>query len=268
MPPRPVAMAALNDPRGAAVHRSNANAQKAYRLLRRDYRELLRALRRWWHDDRIAIGFAIDPCRAARLRLPAMNMTLRRMEPSDIPLFTDTSIEGLSGDDLLVRVNARHLIESGIETCYVGVTADGPVFMEYLITPDENERLGPVFDGLFPPLQPGEALLEFAFTLEAHRGLLVMPTAYRRLLEVARERGVRSVISFVPVERTSFIGFYLLMGFAPYAIRDERRRFFRRQITFEPLPERELRLALDGLSKGGVFADPRKGAARLRHVNG
>jgi hypothetical protein len=259
-------MTAFSDPAGAAS--ALYNAQKAYRLLRRDHRELLRALRGWWHNDRMAIGFALDPDLAVRLRLPSMNMTMRPIEPRDVPLFTDTSVPGLSGEDLLVRVNARHLIESGIETCYVGVTQDGPVFMEYLITPDQNKKIGPVFDGLFPRLEPGEALLEFAFTLESHRGLIVMPTAYNLLLEIARERGIRSVISFVPIERRTFIGFYSLIGFAPFGIRDERRRFFRRQVSFERRPERELRAALDGLQKKGVFADPRKGPARLRLVNG
>jgi GNAT superfamily N-acetyltransferase len=106
--------------------------------------------------------------------------------------------------------------------------------MQYLITPDQNGRLKQVFNGLFPPLHPDEALLEFLFTREEFRSSAVMPTAVTRVLEIARQRGFRRVVTYVSTVRTDLIRFYAMLGFSPFVVRRERRRMFTRRVLFTP----------------------------------
>jgi ribosomal protein S18 acetylase RimI-like enzyme len=149
--------------------------------------------------------------------------------------------------DPLTRAGARHLLESGLTTCYVGVTEEGPVYMQFLITADQNKRLAEVYGGLFQPLADDEGLLEFAFTLQQHRTRPVMPTVLLRLIEIAREQGLRRVVMYVHADNPSLIRFYLRVGFVPFAVRLERSRLVRRRVEFRPLaPD-----AIGGLAEPG-----------------
>jgi hypothetical protein len=210
-----------------------SNLRKALWLLRgRHYRLLAATLRRWLWEDAVAIGLAYQLEQPLRARVPRTKMTMRRLEPADVPVFTGLS-PALAAVDALVRTNARHLLESPLETPYVGVTDDGPVYLQYLITPDQNETSRFVFGGLFPALAANEALLEFAFTLEQFRGTSVMPTGLLLLIAIARGRGFERLITFVSTEQAEFIRFFTALGFTPYAVRHERRRLLRRRIWFE-----------------------------------
>jgi RimJ/RimL family protein N-acetyltransferase len=104
-----------------------------------------------------------------------------------------------------------------------------------------------VYGGLFPPLADDEGLLEFAFTPQQHRARPVMPTVLLRLIEIAREQGLRRLVMYVHADSPSLIRFYLRVGFVPFAVRLERSRFFRRRIEFRPLaPD-----AIGGLAEPG-----------------
>jgi len=140
----------------------------------------------------------------------------------------------------------------------VGVTDDGPVYMQFLVTAAENERLAAVYEGLFPPLAEHEGLLEFAFTLQQYRARPVMPAVLLRLVEIARERGLERVVTYVRVDNPSLMRFFLRLSFAPFAIRVERWRFFRRRVEFRPL-EPSAAQELVGARDVEAFA-----AARLR----
>jgi len=150
-------------------------------------------------------------------------------------VFTALPPGGTPRVEALTRVSARHLLDSGLTTCYIGVTEEGPVYMQFLVTADQNERLAEVYGGLFPPLADDEGLLEFAFTLQQHRARPVMPTVLLRLIEIARERGLRRVVMYVHADSPSLIRFYLRVGFVPYAVRVERSRLLRRRLEFRPL---------------------------------
>ena len=212
------------------------NTRRALWLLRkRHFRALLRRLRRWlWHDG-VAIGLAYDPRVTVTARIPRTPVEVRPIRSDEAEVFTALPPGGTPGVEALTRASARHLLESGLTTCYVGVTEEGPVYMQFLVTADQNKRLAEVYGGLFPPLADDEGLLEFAFTLQQHRTRPVMPTVLLRLIEIAREKGLRRVVMYVHADSPTLIRFYLRVGFVPFAVRVERSRLLRRRLQFRPL---------------------------------
>jgi GNAT superfamily N-acetyltransferase len=211
------------------------NLKKLAWLLRaRSFRILARLLERWLWSDVTAYGLERrldEPIPARRPRIP---VTVRRIGPGEDTAFTQTP--GATPEDTLVRVNARHLLESGLETCYVAVTPDGePCYMQYLVLPEANERLHAAFGGLIPPLGDGDALLEFAFTLERFRAAGIMPFAVRELGLEAGRRGARRAVTYIPEWNPHVLRFFRRIGFEPFVVRHERYRLFRRQISFEDL---------------------------------
>jgi GNAT superfamily N-acetyltransferase len=224
------------------------NIRKALWLLRKGHlRPLLRRLRRSLWYDGVAFGLAYDPRVTVTARLPRMPLDVRPIRSDEAAVFTALPPGGTPRVEALIRASARHLLESGLTTCYVGVTEEGPVYMQFLVTADQNKRLAEVYGGLFPPLADDEGLLEFAFTLQQHRARPVMPTMLLRLIEIAREQGLRRVVMYVHADSPSLIRFYLRVGFVPFAVRVERWRLLRRQLEFRPLaPD-----AIGGLAEPG-----------------
>jgi ribosomal protein S18 acetylase RimI-like enzyme len=223
------------------------NLQKALWLLRKGHlRALLRRTRRLAWDDATALGLAYDLRAPVTARVPRIEVEVRPIEDADVPIFTALPPASSPRVEALTRTSARNLIESGLETCYVGVTDAGPVYMQFLVTADQNERLQAVFAGLFPPLAEDEALLEFAFTLQEHRALPVMPAVMLRLIEIAAERGLRRVVTYVHVNNPSFIRFFMRLGFVPFVVRVARWRLFRRRVEFLEVEPRVAERLVEG----------------------
>jgi len=200
-----------------------------------------------WYDG-VAFGLAYDPRVTVTARIPRIPLDeVRPIRTDEAAVFTALPPGGTPRVEALTRASARHLLESGLATGYVGVTEEGPVYMQFLITADQNKRLAEVYGGLFPPLADDEGLLEFAFTLQQHRTRPVMPTVLLRLIEIAREHGLRRVVMYVHADSPSLIRFYLRVGFVPYGVRVERWRLLRRRLEFRPLaPD-----AIGGLAEPG-----------------
>jgi GNAT superfamily N-acetyltransferase len=196
---------------------------------------VLGLIRRWLWSDAVAVGLRRELTTPIPARRPTVRLEVRPIRPAEWHAFTDLRGDSVRGEQGLIRVNAYHLLRSGIRTCYVAVTEDGePCYMQFLILPDENDRLDKVFGGLFPPLEPEEALVEFAFTLEPYRARGVMPFALAELAEEARRKRVRWLVTYVPAHQVTLLRFFERSGFRRFRLRRERYRLFRRGIRFEP----------------------------------
>jgi ribosomal protein S18 acetylase RimI-like enzyme len=193
-------------------------------------------VRRWLYSERVAVGLRRDLSTPLTARIPTLPLTVRPLRPDDVPALLDPPSSNGSSTDMLVRVNARYLIESDLATCYVAETDGGDVcYMQYLVLPDQNDKLPDVFGNLFPPLAPDEALLEFAFTLEPYRARGVMPYAMSRLAAQAHDAGARWLVTYVDRSETMLLRFYRRFGFEPFRLRRERYRLLRRRVAFLPL---------------------------------
>jgi len=74
---------------------------------------------------------------------------------------------------------------AGFRHCYFAKTPDGqPVYMQWLIYPDENEIIAKHFRSRFYPLKPNQIMLENAFTFPRFRGLGLLPNISAELLTI------------------------------------------------------------------------------------
>ncbi len=193
-------------------------------------------IRRALHSDFIFLGLLRDLDVAFPAPSAPIELTIRPMRSDDLPLLLDSDAAGLSGEGRYQRLARRRLVEQEIPTCYVAATEDGtPCYMEWLVGPDENDRIQAVWGGFFPVLRPGEALLEGAFIPEAYRGRRIMPAAMARIAERAADLGARWVITFVDEGNIASLKGCERAGFALYLRRRVTWRWFRRSITPEPL---------------------------------
>lgn len=199
---------------------------------------MMEALRHRWRSDLHSFGLRRDlsvPFAAPEATIP---ISVRALIESDIPRILDVDAPGITEEGREERTTRLQMLEAGLTTCYVAVTAQGePCYMQWLIGPEQNNMVRTYFKGIFPGLEPGEALLEGAFTPEAYRGKRIMPCAMAQIAEKASEIGARWVVTFVTHDNIPSLKGCQRSGFVPYLTREERWRAFRHLVTFTPLPE-------------------------------
>jgi GNAT superfamily N-acetyltransferase len=228
------------------------NKDKLIWLIRHRDPSLWPLLRRWLWSDKVGVGVARPLDTPMKARNPRIPLRIRPLEPKDEPAFSDP--EGYSQDEAINRLDARRLIDSRIRTIYVAATEEGdePTFVQCLVFADENHRLDAAFGGLIPPLEPGDAMIDFAFTIEKYRSANVMPWALAQLVEMAREAGATRMVTWLPQDNIAMNRFLRRVGFSQFAIRHERYRLGRRRIWFEPCAPAQTEVAP---APRGVSAD-------------
>ena len=168
------------------------------------------------------------PLQPPQAKIP---ITVRPAEPADGPAISKLVSE-LSGYD---RSNRERFLHAGIGTCYVAVTAHGQIcYAQWLIGPEDNGLLGQLTK--LPQPQPGEALLENAFTPEAFRGQGIMSAAMAEIAARGSTLGARWVLTVVSEDNLPSIKGCLRAGFEPYMRKIDRWRLFRRAIRYTVLP--------------------------------
>jgi GNAT superfamily N-acetyltransferase len=221
--------------RGSSHSRVRRWAGKAFGLLRAgEWRPVLNGLRKWLYSDSYAYGLFRDLTVRMHVPEPAILLTIRPIEQSDVQAFMEI-------DNHATRPAfgpRSRLLASDIQTCYVAVTEEGaPCYMQYLILPSENDKVQAVFEGLFPRLAEDEALLEGAFTVEEYRGQGIMPFVMEHLAQKAREKGAQRLLTFVTSHNVPALKGCIRAGFVPNMLVNRRFRLFKRRVTFTPLPE-------------------------------
>ena len=185
----------------------------------------------------VSLGLRRDlsvPFAAPDAKIP---IAVRRLEPRDYSLLFDTTDAGLTPEELTLRKARQELADEGIGRGYVAVTeTDDPCYVQWLFDPAENDVIRIYFEGVFPPLRKGEALLEGAFTPEQHRGKGIMPAAMARIAEKAADIDARFVITFVADDNIPSLKGCDRAGFKSYTRRVEQWTGIRRSLTFTPLP--------------------------------
>jgi hypothetical protein len=128
--------------------------------------------------------------------------------------------------------------EAGLATCYVATCGDGDVcYVQWLIDWSQNALLERAFAGLCPPLRPGEALLEWAYTFTKFRGRGIMADAMSQICNFGAAAGVRWILTFVDVDNVPSLRGCRSAGFRPYRRRIEQWRLLRCRASFESLRE-------------------------------
>jgi RimJ/RimL family protein N-acetyltransferase len=164
---------------------------------------------------------------------------VRPLRKGDIRKLLNLEEQGLTDEGRDERNTRLQIARANVGKCYVATTEDGtPCYIQWIIGPEDNKKLPKLSYcmGSFPVLQPGEALLEGAFTPEGHRGKRIMPYAMSIIAEKGLDIGARRIITFVTQDNIASLKGCKRAGFSPYLVRSERWQFFRKRITFTALP--------------------------------
>lgn len=198
-------------------------------------RRLWRAARVRLYSRRDAVGLRRDlslPFAVPPAKIPLIVRPLR----SDDDLSFIAAVLGLDAQAALGRLDQRRLLTADIPTCWIAVDPNGTAcYMQWLIAARDNALVRARWGGLFPELQPDEALLEAAYTAQSHRGQGIMSHAMARIAERARDFGARHAITFVGRRNVASLKGCERAGFAPYVERRENWSLFHRRVRFLPL---------------------------------
>jgi hypothetical protein len=189
------------------------------------------------YSDTYSYGLRRDLSMPFAPRQAKIPLTIRPIEETDIPIVFDFENPHTSRQykrDLLPRL--EHMV-ANIPTCYVAVTSDNsPVYIQWLMSHKENEKIRAHFNGIFPILAPDEVLLENALTHEKHRNQGIRSYAMAVLAASGKKLGARRAMTFIADHNIPSLKGAKNAGFVPFMIRHEKWILFFRTLTFTKLP--------------------------------
>lgn len=195
-------------------------------------RWLWRTARQRLYSRRVAVGIRRDlsvPLAVPPAKIP---LVVRPLQPGD-DLSLIAAVGGLAPRAAEQRAAQRWFLRVGLPAPWVAVDPDGTVcFMTWLLTARDNAVIQARWRGMFPELQPDEAMIEGSYTAESHRGLGVMPDAGTRVVEQARDVGVRYVMGFISEQNAASLKAGEKAGWIPFVKREESWLLFRQHIRF------------------------------------
>ena len=175
------------------------------------------------------VDVVLDLARFRSAERPGTNLTIRPIEAAD-----EAALQGVLSDKSLPatdRLEASRriaMLATGLKTCYVVCDSSGNArYMQWLILPSENESLRRLYGSWYPQLEPEEALFENAFVFPAYRGTGIFPPAFAKVIDLARESGVKRIVSSIISTNVLSLRSFASLGFRPTQIRIERRSFGR-----------------------------------------
>lgn len=142
-------------------------------------------------------------------------LVVRRLEPADVDVLLSVDTSGLprvEREDVAFR---RHLAANAPESCFVAVdTRSGePCFMAWLVGPGSDVIR--FVEGV-PPLQPHQAIVEYAYVPPRHRGLGLMAPCGLMVAEQALAIGATETIAFIGEINIRSLKGARRAGFTPY----------------------------------------------------
>jgi len=166
---------------------------------------------------------------------------VRELKQSDIATLLSNDDVRDNAEECLEIARRRAFIEKGIARCFVAVDkrTDTACYMQWLIAAPDVDPIR--HSGNFPSLQPGEALLENAYTPVRYRGLGIMSAAMAEIAERGAYIGARHVLTFVDDRNIASLKGCQRSGFQPHMIHRQTMFAFGtvKQNTFTVLPEND-----------------------------
>lgn len=207
------------------------------------YRDTAKRLGRRLFSSHHAYGLKRDLAAPHETPVAKIPISVRPLIDADVPRILDEHAE-VDEAERWERHTRTRLLERGIGQPYVAVDPDDdPCYVQWLFGPDENAEVREFFHGIFPELQPGQALLEGAFTPTRHQGRRIMSAGMSMIAEKARDLGARDVLTFVGVENIASLKGCERAGFLPALDRWETRRLGRLRVRFRPMGPAEVEAA-------------------------
>ena len=195
-------------------------------------------LQRAWQQVWLDKDFLCLRCDLSRLpdRLRAKVQTgMRPLDLADFDGF-EREFELTRGADAVEVYARERLRQAGVETAYVARDPqDVPMYVQWLVTAETQARLHDFQPERYRRLEAEEALIEGAYTFTRFRGLGLMAASQYQLLELARERGVKRVWTYVGVDNAPSLKGCARTGFVPDHVRRNQRRLGSMRTEFTAL---------------------------------
>jgi hypothetical protein len=199
---------------------------------------IFKELRRRVYSNEIVYVSYFDLTKKIEVPEPRLPLTLRSLVKDDIPELLVKHSRMLDPMELKTRLSILWFIKSGVETCYIGVTEkEKPVLMNWLLTPDMNDKIQRLFGDGIQLLKPNEVLCEFLFVDQEYRGLHLNTWSTMKLFIKAQELGASRAIAYSPKLNNLSWEVAKKIGWTPYLVKQVNRRIFRRKIIFSPYIE-------------------------------
>ena len=181
------------------------------------------------------IGFQRDPHAPVEIPDVDLKLNIRPIQKSDYAELLNFTHQ-TSRHEIKYRLVGKAWLMSGIRTCYVTETEEKtPCHLQWMIGPEENDRLAQFTGGGLPRMRDNDVILENAFTIEAYRRRGIEMWTVKQLLEMAVARGAERAILFIRDTNTVTQKIVQRLGFEPYLEKMDRRFFANRKIPFQPL---------------------------------
>ena len=160
-----------------------------------------------------------------------VNLTARPIQENDFAILNSILSDSARPSlEKLEVVRRLAMLAAGIKTYYVVEDSEGKVrFLQWLMLPSENENLRVHYVDWYPTLSASDALMESGYVLPQYRGTGFLAVAFGKIIDIASQSGVKSILGMIPEENVNSLASYMRLGFEPYRLRVEKRFFGRRE---------------------------------------
>jgi ribosomal protein S18 acetylase RimI-like enzyme len=122
-----------------------------------------------------------------------------------------STLDSVSRKDVISRLL---FYKSGFTNCYAAVTSEGEVaYLQWLIYPSENALIENKYSRIFSPLREDQVMIENAFTFPKFRGMGLLSYVTNALLNIAKEAGYKSVVTYIRKDKIASLNEVFKMGF-------------------------------------------------------
>jgi len=174
------------------------------------------------------------PFNITRAKIP---IRIREMEVTDLEQLFDSDIINENSEEFKENLSRKLLLNSEIKQCFVAVDENDKVlYMQWLISHKENDKLQEVYRGGFAEINTNEMLLEGAYTLKSARGKRIMSEAMATISSIGKSKGAKYLITYVKADNIPSLKGCQKSGYRPYKLRKDRWFLFMRKIKFITLP--------------------------------
>jgi RimJ/RimL family protein N-acetyltransferase len=136
----------------------------------------------------------------------------------------DTELGQTRGTDHVQVLFRTWLARAGVRTLYVATDEDGdPIYAQWLIRRHEQPLLEAHAPGRYSALEPGQILLEGAYTFTRYRRRGAMADGMAQLLALAAGEGAATALTYVEIDNVASLRGCAQAGFLPEHVRRNQR---------------------------------------------
>lgn len=211
-------------PGGPLPPRTTARLAEMWQLLRLSDRRSLPQLigEQLWAEKRY-LGLRCDLQSLPERRRAKIEVIMQAASTQTFRGFCD-ELGRVSGPDAYQVMLRIHSCEAQIQTLYVAMADERPIYAQWLITATEQAALLAHSPGSYQPLLADEVLLEGAYTFLQFRRMGVMADGMAQLLEFGRAKGAGWAITYVADDNIASLRGCAQVGFQLDHLRLSRRR--------------------------------------------